>query len=76
MESDLESKASSQGDGSGQRPADWLKMAALAAASAAAGGLAAAWFYRKTLTRLREAADSSATLEAEHPPEADDSDDL
>jgi hypothetical protein len=33
----------------------WLKVGSIAAASALAGGLAAAWFYRKTLSRLREA---------------------
>jgi hypothetical protein len=33
----------------------WLKMGTLAAASALAGGLAAAWFYRKTLAQLRQA---------------------
>jgi len=33
----------------------WLRIGALAAASALAGGLAAAWFYRKTLARLRQA---------------------
>jgi hypothetical protein len=33
----------------------WLKVSAIAAASALAGGLAAAWFYRKTLDSLREA---------------------
>lgn len=33
----------------------WLKVGAIAAASALLGGLAAAWFYRKTLTQLREA---------------------
>lgn len=49
-------------------------MAALAAASAAAGGLAVAWFYRKTLTHLREAADSGAILEAENLQDPDDSD--
>ncbi len=32
----------------------WLKVGAVAAASALAGGLAAAWFYRGTLHRLRE----------------------
>lgn len=36
-------------------PKDWLKVGAIAAASAVLGGLAAAWFYRKTLSRLREA---------------------
>jgi len=33
----------------------WIKVGVVAAASALAGGLAAAWFYRKTLNTLREA---------------------
>lgn len=33
----------------------WLKLGVVAAASALAGGLAAAWWYRKTLSKLREA---------------------
>ena len=33
----------------------WMRVSFLAVASALAGGLAAAWFYRKTLARLREA---------------------
>lgn len=33
----------------------WIKLGAIAAASAIAGGLAAAWFYRKTLNSLRQA---------------------
>jgi hypothetical protein len=37
-------------------PSDWLRVGAVAAASAVLGGLAAAWFYRKTISRLREAA--------------------
>ena len=41
----------------------WLKVGALAAASALAGGLAAAWFYRKTLARLRQAEAEQATAE-------------
>jgi hypothetical protein len=32
-----------------------LKVGTVAAASALLGGLAAAWFYRKTLSRLRQA---------------------
>jgi len=36
-------------------PAGWVKVGAIAAASAVLGGLAAAWFYRKTLSQLREA---------------------
>jgi len=33
----------------------WVKVGAIAAASALAGGLAAAWFYRKTLNTLQNA---------------------
>jgi flagellar basal body-associated protein FliL len=32
----------------------WIRLALLTAASAVAGGLATAWFYRKTLVRLQE----------------------
>jgi membrane associated rhomboid family serine protease len=42
---------------SGQTPG-WFKVAAIAAASALAGGLAAAWWYRKTLTSLRQGGES------------------
>lgn len=37
------------------RQIGWLKVGAVAAASAVAGGLAAVWYYRKTLAQLREA---------------------
>ena len=33
----------------------WLKVGAVAATSALAGGLAAAWFYRKAVSRLQNA---------------------
>jgi hypothetical protein len=33
----------------------WLRVGAVAAASALLGGVAAAWYYRKTLAQLREA---------------------
>jgi hypothetical protein len=39
----------------GKRLPGWIKVGAIAAASAVAGGLAAAWFYRHTLSRLRQA---------------------
>ncbi len=42
----------------------WIRLSAIAAASALAGGLAAAWYYRKTLNTLRNAAS------IETPPEA------
>jgi hypothetical protein len=61
MTSDV--KSSSSGDqgtapdatrqGSGRN--GLVKMGAIAAASALVGGLAAAWFYRKALSQLREA---------------------
>lgn len=31
----------------------WMRVSAVAAASAVAGGLAAFWFYRKAITRLQ-----------------------
>jgi hypothetical protein len=39
----------------GGAPKGWLRVGTIAAASAVLGGLAAAWFYRKTLSQLREA---------------------
>jgi flagellar basal body-associated protein FliL len=35
-----------------ERVSSWIKVGAVAALSALAGGVTAAWFYRKTLTRL------------------------
>jgi hypothetical protein len=61
MSNDLESSASkrpvhsSGSGGNGAFSKDWLRVGAIAAASALVGGLAAAWFYRKTLSRLQEA---------------------
>lgn len=61
MASDLESLGSKQSASTAEKNAivdvskNWLKVGAIAAASAVVGGLAAAWFYRKTLSRLREA---------------------
>jgi hypothetical protein len=53
-------------------PPGWLKVGAVAAASAVLGGMAAAWFYRKTLAQLREAehkisASGSKIIEDESP---------
>jgi hypothetical protein len=51
----LESEPSSDsGEGRAHLPG-WIKVGSIAAASALAGGLAAAWFYRKTLSRLQNA---------------------
>ncbi len=37
----------------------WLKLGAVAAVSAVAGGLAAAWWYRNTLKKLHQAAETA-----------------
>ena len=61
MASDLKSSSSDAASGvagtSAQRGdrRGWVKVGAIAAGSAVLGGLAAAWFYRKTLSQLREA---------------------
>jgi hypothetical protein len=39
----------------GRYGSGWVRVGAIAAASAVLGGLAAAWFYRKALSQLREA---------------------
>jgi HAMP domain-containing protein len=36
----------------------WIKLGVVASASALAGGLAAAWWYRKTLSKLRNAGEN------------------
>jgi len=51
----LDSEASTGVSETGRTIPAWLKVSAIAAASALAGGLAAAWFYRKALTRLQNA---------------------
>ncbi len=38
----------------------WFKVAAVAAASALAGGLAAAWWHRKTLAKLRQSGENAS----------------
>jgi membrane associated rhomboid family serine protease len=47
-------RSTEQLSSAGPRPA-WIKVGAIAAVSALAGGLAAAWFYRNTLNKLRQA---------------------
>jgi hypothetical protein len=53
--SHLESARSTESPPSDGRFPAWIKVGAIAAASALAGGLAAAWFYRNTLNKLRQA---------------------
>ena len=59
MDDPLDSSTYPDPPAEGPPPSDWLRMGVVAAASALAGGLAAAWFYRKTLTRLRQAEDDA-----------------
>lgn len=40
------------------QPSGWLKVGVIAAASALIGGLSVAWWYRKTLGKLRQTEDS------------------
>jgi hypothetical protein len=54
MANSLESGASSTSEAAGAR-AGWLKLGMIATASALAGGLAAAWWYRNTVSKLRQA---------------------
>lgn len=54
MASDVESTTSSETELVSQSK-DWLKIGIVAVASALAGGVAAAWWYRKTLAKLRQA---------------------
>lgn len=55
MASDLESVPSTEETPAKPAPGDWVRMGVVAAASALAAGFAVNWFYRKTLTRLRQA---------------------
>ncbi|HVC46400.1 MAG TPA: hypothetical protein VND90_04055 [Terracidiphilus sp.] len=55
MASNLESVPSSQETPQKSGPVGWVRMGAVAVASALAAGFAVNWFYRKTLARLRQA---------------------
>jgi hypothetical protein len=48
-----DSKTSEHVPAGEERRGGWIRVGAVAAASAVLGGLAAAWFYRKTLTQLQ-----------------------
>jgi len=62
MTKPLESSGSSDPEKGSSEPDGWLKVGAVAAVSALAGGLLAAWWYRATLKKLRQ-----ADLEGENP---------
>jgi hypothetical protein len=43
----------------GEPRSGWLRIGLVAAASALAGGMAAAWWYRKTLNKLHESGENA-----------------
>ena len=55
----LESSTSSTNEGARPELPGWLKLGVVTAVSALAGGIAAAWWYRKTLEKLRQGAESA-----------------
>jgi hypothetical protein len=54
----FDSKASLTKPENGRTTSAWRKVATVAGASAILGGLAAAWWYRSTLLKLRQAEES------------------
>ena len=54
MTTDFNSDGSRDIGGAEAAAPRWLKLGVVAAASGILGGLAAAWYYRKTLAQLRE----------------------
>jgi hypothetical protein len=54
MANSLKSLISSPAQAPISPPPGWLKLGIVAAASVLAGGVAAAWWYRKTLIQLRQ----------------------
>jgi len=63
MASDLDSSMSAAKQPHISGASAWLKLGMIAGASALAGGIAAAWWYRKTLVKLREGENSTAHSE-------------
>lgn len=59
MASDPESDTYENYPVAGSRPNGWLKVGAIAAASVLVGGVSVAWWYRKTLGKLRQTEDSA-----------------
>lgn len=55
MANPLESESSSSSETTARASVGMVKLGVVAVASVLAGGLAAAWWYRKTLLRLRQA---------------------
>jgi hypothetical protein len=58
MERHVESGTSSNPQEDSAASSGWMKFGLIAMASAVLGGMATAWWYRKTLIRLRQAEDT------------------
>jgi len=54
MKNEIESETYSHTEILGPGSSNWVKVGVVAAASALIGGMAAAWWYRKTLKTLRQ----------------------
>jgi hypothetical protein len=67
MANSLDTSTSPTAESDSSPSGGWLKVGAVAAASALAGGLVAAWWYRKTLSRLREADENGQNLHFGNP---------
>jgi ferric-dicitrate binding protein FerR (iron transport regulator) len=58
MANDLESAKYAETPETPERRPGWLRLGLVAMASALAGGVAAAWWYRKTLNKLHESGEN------------------
>ncbi|MFZ0303665.1 MAG: hypothetical protein WAL75_13325 [Terracidiphilus sp.] len=71
MTSDSESNASDKTSPPVESRGELLKLGAVAVASALLGGMAAAWWYRKTIERLHETGENSINphfgIDSDHP---------
>ena len=59
MENSLQSNGCTTESAPVKRPGGWVGSGAVAVGGALVGGLLAAWWYRKTLHKLRQAEDDS-----------------
>jgi len=58
MTNEIESDGSQTKPEGGQPRSGWFRLGVIAVASALAGGVAAAWWYRKTLNKLHESGEN------------------
>ncbi len=60
MATDFKSDVYSDTQAEPVRESSWVKIGLVAVASAVLGGMGAAWWYRKTLIRMRQAEETGA----------------